>query len=262
MRLLTAFTLTIFTLISAGPVSAAGGARQQTPGQTPPAGAEDLNALNRRVRELYEAKKYEEAAKVAEAAVGAAERQFGPDSPEAGQSLLNLANIQATRRNTSKARKAMTRLIELREKHPGVPQPSEREALELFQCLDASDIAAKQDPELYKRIHRLLVEDSVLEQGYKLSPDKAELKVGEPLSKPQPKYPPEALGARASGAAAMRITIDETGRVVEAIPLACSSRYFVNSAAEAARRATFNPTLVGGKPVSVRSVIVYRYVIM
>jgi TonB family protein len=257
MRLLTAVTLTLFTLITVG----AAGARQQPQAQGQSSAAEDLNALNKRVRELYEAKKYEEAAKAAQAAVEAAERQFGPDSSEAGQALLNLANIMAARRRPDEARKAMTRLVELREKRPGAPQPSEREALELFTCLDASDTRAKPDPELHKRIHRLLVEDSLLEQGYKLPADRAGLKLGELLRKPQPQYPIEALSVRASGSVVLRITIDEEGRVVDANPLACSQRMLVKPAAEAASRARFDPTLVDGKPVMVRSIIIYRFVI-
>lgn len=262
MRLLTTVTLILFALVPVRAANGAAAARQQTAAQAPSAGAEDLNALNKRVRELYLAKKFEEAAKLAQTVVEAADRQFGPDSPEAGAALMNLANVLAAHRDISKARKAMTRLVELREKHPGAPHQSEREALELYSCLDAADLRNKPDPELIKRIHRLLVEDSVLEQGHKLSADKSELKAGELLSKPAPKYPGEALEARASGAAAIRITIDEAGRVVEATPLVCSSRLLEKAAAEAARRATFSPTLVGGKPVVVRSVIIYRFVLM
>ncbi|MBV9924839.1 MAG: TonB family protein [Acidobacteria bacterium] len=259
MRLLAAFTLILSAFVIAGAVKPAPFVRQQPQGQ--PAVAEDLDSINKRVRELYGAKKYEEAAKLAQAAVEAAERQFGPDSPQVGMALMNLANILAVRRDVSKARNAMTRLVALREKHPGAPLPHEREALELFTCLDASDMKEKPNVELVKRIHRLLVEDSVLEQGYKLSPDKAELKGGELLSKPQPKYPGEALDARARGAAILRITIDEAGKVVEVAPLDCSSQIFNKAGAEAARRATFNPTLVNGKPVRVSSVIIYRFVI-
>jgi TonB family protein len=262
MRLLTAITLTLFTLAPVGVGKTVPGVGQQPPAQGQSGEAVDLNALNKRVRELYEAKKYDEAARLAQTAVEAAERQFGPASKESGPALMNLANIQATRRDMSKARKVMTRLVELREKHPGAPQQFEREALELFSCLDASDLRGKPDPDLIKRIHRLLVEDSVLDQGYKLPTDKAELKLGELLSKPQPKYPGEALAARASGAVVLRITIDEAGQVVEATPLDCSQRLLVKAAAEAAFRATFNPTLVGGKAVKVRSIIIYRFVLM
>lgn len=262
MRLLTAIILTLFTSMLVGTAGAGAGVRAQSPAQEQPAGGQDFEALNRRARELYGAKKYDEAAKLAQAAFEAAERQFGPDSAEAGSALLNLGNIQAARRDTAKARKVMTRLVELRERRPGAPLESEREALEFFTCLDASDLRAKPDLDLNKRIHHILVEDSVLEQGHKLAPGGAELKVGEQSSKPAPKYPEQALSTRASGAAALRITIDEAGRVVEVTPLACSSRLFVESAEEAARRATFSPTLVGGKPVSVRSVIIYRYIHM
>ena len=262
MRLLTTVTLTLFALLPAGAAGAAAVVRQQPPGQGQAAGAEDLGALNRRVRELYEAKKYEEAARLAQTAVEAAERQFGQDSLEAGAALMNLANIYVARRDSAKAKKAMARVIELRAKRPGPSQQFERDALEGFTCLDASNLRATPDLDLSRRIYRILVEDSVLEQGYQLSPDKSELKIGEPAGKPQPDYPAGAKAAHASGVAVMRITVDESGRVVETAPLGCSTPAFVDAGASAARRASFKPTLVNGKPVRVRGIIFYRWIIM
>ena len=255
---LTAVTLTlVITLTTFGAGRPAPLAWQQPPPQQ----AEDLAALNRRVLELYEAKKYGEAARLAQTALEAAERQSGPDSLETSAALMNFASVEVARRDMKKARKSLVRLVEMRAKRAGPSKKFEQSALELFVCVAASDPKDAPDPELIKRIHSIFVEDSVLEQGFRISPDRAELKGGELLNKPQPKYPRMALDARASGGVVVRVTIDEEGRVVEATPLNCSANMLAGAGAEAARRATFNPTLVNGKPVRVRSIIHYRFVI-
>ena len=262
MRPLTAITLTlIVTLTTFGAGPSAPRARQPQP-QTQTAAAEDLDALNRRVRELYEAKKYEEASKLAQTALASAESQTGPDSLETGAALMNLASVQVARQDLTKAKKSLARLVEMRAKRTGPSQKFEQSALELFTCIDASNLRGGPDLEMSRRIYRILVEDSVLEQGYRLSPDKAELKIGESLSKPQPEYPPRAREAGARGAVVLRITIDEEGRVVEALPLGCSVKALVEAAVRAARLATFKPTMVSGKPVEVRGIMFYRFVIM
>ena len=264
MRPLTAITLTfIITLTTYGAGPPAPRVRPQPPPrQTRSAAAEDLDALNRRVRELYEAEKYEEASKLAQTALGAAERQSGPDSWETSAALMNLASVQVARRDMTKAGESLARLVEMRARRTGPSRKFEQSALELFTCIDASNLRGGPDLEMSRRIYRILAEDSVLEQGYRLSPGKAELKVGENLSKPQPEYPSAALRARATGAVVLRITVDEEGRVAEAIPLGCSAKMLVEAAAAAARVATFKPTLVDGRPVKVRGIIFYRFVIM
>ena len=57
------------------------------------------------------------------------------------------------------------------------------------------------------------------------------------------------------------MNIDEAGKVKYASPLGCTTRAFRMAAQEAALRVTFEPTLVNGKPVEVRSIIFYRWVI-
>ncbi|HEX8351858.1 MAG TPA: energy transducer TonB [Pyrinomonadaceae bacterium] len=254
MRLLTALSLTLLALAQAG---------ARTPQTASPAGpaAGQLAETNRKIRELADAKKYDEAAKLAETAAEEASRLFGPDSAEVSAQLSGLAELHVARRESGKAKKALARVLELREKRPGPSQKFEQDALELYTCLVATDLRSRFDPEIPERISRVLVEDSVLGQGLRLSPDGRELEVGSSASKPPPSYPPEARSARASGAAVMVIDIDEAGKVVSATPLGCTSRLFMGAGQEAALRATFKPTLVNGRPVKVRSITFYRWIV-
>ena len=254
MRLLTVLSLCLFILVQAG---------GQTPQATNPAqpAAEQLGETNGKIRELADARQYGEAAKLAEAAVEEASRLFGPDSLEVSAQLSGLAELYIARRESGKAKKVFARVLELREKRPGPSQKFEQDALEQYGCVVATDLRSTPDRELPQRIARVFIEDSVFGQGFQLSPDKRELQVGAGASKPPPYYPPEAKMAHASGAAVLAITVNEAGKVTYATPLGCTSRAFRGAGQDAALRATFKPTLVNGKPVKVRSIIMYRWII-
>lgn len=80
------------------------------------------------------------------------------------------------------------------------------------------------------------------------------------ISKPPPAYPPIARAARASGTVAVRIVVDEGGRVISAA--AVSGHPLLQQAAvAAARQARFQPTRLGGRPAKVRGVITYEFVL-
>jgi hypothetical protein len=263
MRLLTVSLLTLFALsqLAARAGQNQTGGQPQAPGAGQASATDEVGALDRRVRELYDAKKYEEAAAQAQAAVDAAARRFGEGSKEVSERLSALANVYLARHDTGKARKALARMLELREKRPGPSEQFEQDALERYTCLIAADRPAGADADFLKRISRVLIEDSVLAQGFRLSPDRKELQVGTATSKPQPYYPTEAKATHTSGSAVLLISVDETGKVTDVAPLDCSSKIFTQAGATAAYHTTFNPTLVGGKPVKMRSIIFYRWVI-
>jgi protein TonB len=81
---------------------------------------------------------------------------------------------------------------------------------------------------------------------------------GKLISKPAPVYPPEAKAAGMSGDVTVGVIIDETGKVAYAwnesgeMPLSAA-------AIDAAYRLRCKPTVIGGKPVSVKSVVTYRF---
>lgn len=81
---------------------------------------------------------------------------------------------------------------------------------------------------------------------------------GKATSLPKPEYPAAARAVKASGAVNVQVTIDEQGNVVSAA--AVSGHPLLRRAAEqAARQATFAPTMLSGQPVTVTGVIVYNF---
>ena len=82
---------------------------------------------------------------------------------------------------------------------------------------------------------------------------------GKATSLPVPKYPAAALAVKASGTVKVQVTIDENGSVISAS--AISGHPLLRAASEqAARRATFSPTLLAGQPVKVTGIIAYNFI--
>lgn len=84
---------------------------------------------------------------------------------------------------------------------------------------------------------------------------------GKAVSKPQPAYPQEAKLARAQGTITVQTLIGETGTVLSACAFGEGHPSLKAASEFASYRARFTPTLVNGKPVKVRGVITYRFVL-
>lgn len=81
---------------------------------------------------------------------------------------------------------------------------------------------------------------------------------GKATSLPKPDYPPAAKAVRASGMVTVQVTVDEKGIVTSAS--AVSGHPLLKQAAvEAAKKATFSPTLLAGKAVKVSGVLTFNF---
>lgn len=74
----------------------------------------------------------------------------------------------------------------------------------------------------------------------------------------RPEYPTSATYVGVRGAVQVSVQIDQRGCVVEATALR-GHPFLIPASVRAAKRSTFFPVLVGGKPVRVYGVIVYNY---
>ena len=83
---------------------------------------------------------------------------------------------------------------------------------------------------------------------------------GKAFSKPAPPYPETAKAARASGTVTVQVVVDESGMVITASAVG-GHPLLQQAAVDAARQATFAPTLLSGKPVKVSGVITYNFVL-
>jgi len=81
---------------------------------------------------------------------------------------------------------------------------------------------------------------------------------GKAISLPQPVYPPMAKAYLVSGTVRVRITVDESGRVMTAEAVS-GHPLLQEMAVAAARQARFSPTLLEGIPVKVSGVLAYNF---
>jgi Ca-activated chloride channel family protein len=81
---------------------------------------------------------------------------------------------------------------------------------------------------------------------------------GKATSKPLPAYPATAKAAKAQGAVAVQVVVDEAGRVISAQAVS-GNPLLQQAAVAAAQQARFSPTLMSGKPVKVSGVITYNF---
>lgn len=81
---------------------------------------------------------------------------------------------------------------------------------------------------------------------------------GKATSLPKPVYPAAARSANAQGAVSVQVTIDESGKVISAVPVS-GHPLFSASAVQAAKSSTFSPTMLSGQPVKVSGVITYNF---
>ena len=80
---------------------------------------------------------------------------------------------------------------------------------------------------------------------------------GKAISLAKPYYPRSA--GRASGFALVKVTINESGDVIEA-KATCGILEFVEAVEEAAKKSKFSPTILKGQPVKVTGIIVYNFI--
>lgn len=80
------------------------------------------------------------------------------------------------------------------------------------------------------------------------------------IDKPAPPYPAIAKAANVQGAVAVQIVIDEQGHVLSAKAMS-GHPLLLSAAVQAAYRARFTPTVLGGQPVKVTGSITYNFVL-
>jgi protein TonB len=83
---------------------------------------------------------------------------------------------------------------------------------------------------------------------------------GKAINKPAPPYPPIAKAANVQGTVVVQIVIDEQGSVISAKATG-GPPLLLSAAVQAAYKASFTPTVLGGQPVKVTGSMTYNFVL-
>jgi TonB family protein len=205
---------------------------------------------------------YEKAETAAQRLLAIAEKKYKPEQLEMASPLVTLAELARLRLDNRRARSLYARAVDILERHApaSVPKAVTASLANYLGLLYAEE--GGRDSELTERINKLFIaiasgaspgDRRVIEGG---------VINGKALYKPQPEYPFSAITVRAQGSVRVKITVDETGKVISAKAFDNSPHPALSRASEAAAlQARFSPTLLSGTPVKVNGTITYHYVL-
>jgi TonB family protein len=230
-------------------------------GQNSPELAE-AEQLSAQVSTLFKDRQYDKALPLAERVLAIREKVLGPDHPLVASALRNLAEILFAKGRRKEALSTYGRYITASEKTLGKDSPKLIEALDHYVCLLVFSGQRPEALEVQKRLYKL---DNGFD--YDESPGKSGaarlaaggLMVGKLISSPAPVYPAEAKAGRVTGSVVMKVTVDETGRVLGVNTL-CGHPLLAKGAEESVRKARYTPTSVAGKSVRVTGIAIYNFV--
>ena len=182
------------------------------------------------------------------------EQATGPGNLEVATSLYNLAEFYRLRGEFKKAGPLYQRAIEIKGTALGPDDKEVIKALERYSCLYYSMRQPEKWKDAKSQFSFLRPKDAAID-------DTVEILDGKALSLPRPAYPDVAKANHVSGIVIVKVTIDETGKVIQAEDMCAAHPLLINGAVQSAYKAQFTPTLRSGVPVKVTGVITYKFVV-
>ena len=175
------------------------------------------------------------------------EKEYGMDHVEVAHTLFGLAELYRALRDFDRAAPVYRRTLRLYAKHSGVPSADFERAITAYGCFGYE--INKEG--LYTELQQI---------WYRSDPQIGMVLNGKALSLPKPDYPEAAREHRLAGRVIVKVTIDETGKVISAKDLCGGPPYLSEASVKSAYGARFSPTIVSGKPIQVTGVIQYNFV--
>jgi TonB family protein len=179
------------------------------------------------------------------------DKALGPDSAGVGESLYMLGEFYLKTGNASKAADFYKRALPIKEKALGGNDKQLSAFLEKCGCALLQNGQKQEATALQMRaltIQRKSIPNSVV----------AGILQGHAIFRAEPVYPPAAKHERVSGSVVVEVTVDETGKILDARSI-CGPDLLVGAAVEAARHWLFTPTLLKGQPVKVIGTITFNF---
>lgn len=191
-----------------------------------------------------------------ERALALKEKAFGPDSAEVARSLFPLGHLSDLGGRRREAASYFRRFLEVMGKTKAGAEDDVAVAYLRLGCIAGREGKGDEAEDFGRRAEEVF--EAV---AGKRGPVQGGVINGKAVSKPQPAYPQEAKLARAQGTITVQTLIGETGTVLSACAFGTGHPSLKAASEFAAYRARFTPTLVDGKPVKVRGVITYNFVL-
>ncbi|HJQ67472.1 MAG TPA: TonB family protein [Blastocatellia bacterium] len=197
-----------------------------------------------------------EATAMFERALSIREKALGPSHADVSYSLYNLARLHEKMARPERALPFYRRALEIREKALGPNHKQVGELLEKYACALKQAGREQEADEVEKRAYEILRGDELRAQN--VSAVKGSVLKGSSIRRSVPQYPEAARRARMTGVMIVEVTVDETGRVIDA-RAKCGPDVFAPNSIEAARKWRFTPTTLNGTPVKVIGTITFNF---
>ena len=198
--------------------------------------------------------KYEKALEDYLRALAVKEKYTGTESLETAKALWQVANVYLANGDYQKSYEYYERVLKIRAANMNwVGYDEVRDALQRYECTAGKSgnggvsyaLIKEMDDKIDKQFKQTVLKDGVVN--------------GKAAKLVKPRYPEKAGAAKLAGRVEVRVTIDETGRVIFACALS-GHKVFHKNAEEAALASLFSPTQINGRPVKVVGIIVYNFV--
>jgi TonB family protein len=220
-----------------------------------------LTLLKRLVLVTAARRDFDKAELHAQRIVSIAEKKYKPDQLEMALALINLAEVSRLKLDNKRARALYARIVDILEKFSPAAVPKEI-TLSLSNYLNLLYVQENgKDSDLTERIRKLFIAIASSAPPGAAREVQGGVLNGRAVYKPQPEYPASAKSVRAQGVVTVQVTVDETGKVIEAKATRYPHLSLVWAAEDAARRARFTPTLLSGSPVKVTGIITYNFLL-
>lgn len=243
--------------------AASGASARDNSASSRPSELQEADQLSASVAQLYAAGKYKEALPLAERALALREKVLQDEDSLVGVALHQLALLYIARGDAGKAEPLCERILARRERGQPPTSAATLNALAAYACIVSARgrIQVRDKPPLSERINNILLQDAIAAAG--LQPPASLEGVGAQISKPPPQYPGEAKSRRLQGSVFVVLEIDEAGRVLSAEPLPCvpGLKVLGEAASEAARRSSFAPVSIAGRPIRRKAFATYNFVL-
>lgn len=186
-------------------------------------------------------------------AIALKEKEYGNDHLEVAHSLYGLGQFYRARRDFDSGSPVYRRALRIYATRSGVSSPDFSRTRDAYSCM------GYETDSIYNVWNEINAIFRVGEDPNRPTPLGTMLN-GKAISLPKPEYTAAAKEHRESGTVIVRVKIDETGTVVEAMDQCGAPQYISQSAIKAAYKARFTPTKISGKPITVTGVIQYNFV--
>jgi TonB family protein len=196
-------------------------------------------------------------------AIALKEKKLGFAHPKLGSPLLQLGVLAQFRGSNKDARNFYGRALDVYDNLPRPVSESIANTLEGYICKMMEVSEPKDRAAVSARVNRIIADPpppdieptAALPQPRRL---RGGVLNGKATFRAAPEYPAEAKRNRMQGIVLVAVTIDPTGKVIDA-RVRCGYTALRKSSVGAAKRWKFTPTILSGNPVEVTGTIVFNF---